>query len=389
MSNRLWQKPKLHNDEDLSIERRANWLDLFYDLVFVIIIAELSHYLSSHTASEGILNFILLFIPLWWFWIVGNYYSERFETTDISFRLTTILQMLVVVVMAVFIHKGFKDGYVGIALAYCCGRFIHQILWIRAGIFVKPFRPVSIIFTFGFGSAIIIYLLSVFVFPQYRMALWITGLVIELITPMTSLSIQAKLPRLSTSKRPERFGLFVIIVLGETIFSVFRGIAESKVLTIQLMGIGFLGLLIVVTFWWIYFDFVAHKKTRRNVWWSLIWGYLHCPLLGGIAVTGSGLLHVLAKPDELTPNAGNLLIFAGVAIFLVCTGMIEITKEDQSKNKIISYISILIKILLGIFLFIIGFFIVSLKPIYLLMVSLIFLLIPIIFDLLTWKNRNK
>jgi low temperature requirement protein LtrA len=60
-----WQKPQLRTDEDQNIHRKVSWLELFFDLIFVVVVAELSHYLAKQVSLEGVGSFILLFLPVW------------------------------------------------------------------------------------------------------------------------------------------------------------------------------------------------------------------------------------------------------------------------------------------------------------------------------------
>ncbi len=87
MANWRWERPRLRDDEDQNRERRTSWLDLFQDLMFVAVIAQLSAFQSEHVGWRGGLEFVLLFVPVWWIWIGGNFYTERFETEDLSQRV--------------------------------------------------------------------------------------------------------------------------------------------------------------------------------------------------------------------------------------------------------------------------------------------------------------
>ena len=95
MIKRLWwQIPQLRTDEDREIERKVSWLELFFDLYFVVVIAHLSHGLAKHISWAGIGEFVFLFIPVWWVWIGAAYYIERFDTEGIEHRLFVFLQMV-------------------------------------------------------------------------------------------------------------------------------------------------------------------------------------------------------------------------------------------------------------------------------------------------------
>ena len=194
-----WEKPRLRTDEEEEHERRVTWLELFFDLVFVVVVAELSHSLAEHISVEGIIGFILLFIPVWWNWIGGTFYNERFETNDVSNRIFVFLQMLPVAALAVFAHDALGETSVGFTLAYAAGRVLIIFLWLRGGWHEKIFRPVSNRYAIGFSVSVLLFVGSIFVAPPVRFWLWGLGLLIDLVTPMTTLHIQARLPRFSTS----------------------------------------------------------------------------------------------------------------------------------------------------------------------------------------------
>ena len=77
--NIWWQKPRLRTDEDEEKERRATWLELFYDLIYVAVIAQLSHKLAGDMSLKGVLGYMFLFVPVWLVWLSSTYYNERFE----------------------------------------------------------------------------------------------------------------------------------------------------------------------------------------------------------------------------------------------------------------------------------------------------------------------
>ena len=92
--------PRYLRDRSEGHQQRATTLELFYDLVFVVVISRLAHHLAEHPDARSLGEFLLLFVPVWWVWLSVAYYNERFETYDLSFRLVTFLQMLAVAAMA-------------------------------------------------------------------------------------------------------------------------------------------------------------------------------------------------------------------------------------------------------------------------------------------------
>ncbi|MDX2232016.1 MAG: low temperature requirement protein A [Leptolyngbyaceae cyanobacterium bins.349] len=328
MARRLfWQHPQLRTDEEQNRDRRVTWLELFFDLFIVVVVAEFAHNLAADVSWVGVGQFIFLFLHLWWVWIGATYYTERFETEGFDQRLFTFLQMVPIAGMAVFAHYAFGKTSVEFALSYALNRLIITYLWWRGGRYDRRFRPTAHRFVLGFSLSILMFVLSVFVSPPLRFVLWGVGLFLDLITPVLTLRLQALLPRFSTSKLPERFGLFVIIVLGESVMGVVNGIAQLKTVTWITGIIGVLGLAIAFGMWWIYFDFVSRRPPKIGTGWAFAWGYLHLPLIGAIAATGAGILNVVSDPDaQLSPEV-SVLIGSSVGVSLIIMGLLELTVQ--------------------------------------------------------------
>ena len=98
----MWQRPILRTDGEQGLEQKVTWPELFYDLVFVVVIAELTHTLSEDINLVSLGTFSFLFVPIWWVWIGVTFYNERFKTHDVSYRFFLFLQMIPVAAMAVF-----------------------------------------------------------------------------------------------------------------------------------------------------------------------------------------------------------------------------------------------------------------------------------------------
>lgn len=158
MTRRIWwQVPKLRTDEDEHRERRVSWLELFFDLYFVVVIAEVAHYLAEHLSWGGLGNFIFLFLPVWWIWIGATYFLERFETEGIENRLFIFLQMIPIAGMAVFAHGGLADTSVGFGLSYAIARTIQISLWAWGGYHNPAFRPTAKRFVTGFSLSVALF----------------------------------------------------------------------------------------------------------------------------------------------------------------------------------------------------------------------------------------
>ncbi|MFB2875492.1 low temperature requirement protein A [Floridanema aerugineum] len=97
MSKSLWQRPHLLSEKQ-DKEKRASWLELFYDLIFVAAIAEVAHYLHGHLTISGFFSYILMFVPIWWSWVGATFYATRFDTENIPHRVLTLIQMVAIAI---------------------------------------------------------------------------------------------------------------------------------------------------------------------------------------------------------------------------------------------------------------------------------------------------
>jgi low temperature requirement protein LtrA len=320
-----WRRPILRTDEDEGRERRTGWLELFYDLVFVAIVAELSHVIAAHPGPESVAHFGVLFVAAWWMWIGGTVYNDRFETDDVSHRLVTLLQMLPVAAMAYFAHDGLGADSTGFALAYVAGRTVIIAIWLRGGLHNPSFRPVSNRYAIGFTISVALWVVSLAFGPPVRIALWVIALVIDLLTPVTTLEIQRRLPRLSRSHLPERYGLFTIIVLGESVVGVVNGASDAEQVSGAQAITGVLGLATAFAMWWLYFDEVGERAPRRGPWWIISWSHLHLPFVAGLAIAGAGVLSIVAGAEASAPDAVRWVLAGALAVSFIALGLIELT----------------------------------------------------------------
>jgi low temperature requirement protein LtrA len=301
MTNFL-QPPRLRIGEDSEEERHATWLELFYDLVFVVAVSQLAHNLKEDVSLTGYLGFVFLFIPVWWSWIGTTMYANRFDSDDIGRRLLVALQMLTAAALAINIHHGLGESAPGFALAYAFGRAVLIVEYIRAGIHIPAARPLTTRYATGFAIAAMFWLASAFIPAPWRFVLWGVGIIIDLITPFTATKFQLKLlPH--ASHLPERFGLFTMIVLGEAIIAVVDGVSEQKWEVLSVIAAIF-GLVIAFSVWWVYFDNlggtpIQTARSEGKIWTVATWLYTHLPLVIGIAGAGVGVEEVLISEQAI------------------------------------------------------------------------------------------
>ncbi len=304
-------------------ERHATWLELFFDLVFVFAIAEVAHLLHIDPTWAGIAGFAALFVPVWWLWIDFSYYADQFDIDRGPYRLVMLGVMFGLVIMALTIHDALQGGSAAFATAYAALRFVIIFLYVQAWRLVPPSRELTARYTISFSVAFGLWLLSIAVPEPVRFWLWAIALLIEISNgPITYLTIRT-VPT-QKSHMDERFGLFVIIVLGEAIIAVATGVSETAwQWQSALTGAG--GFLTAVSLWWMYFERAdestinqALRGGKLALLRAYLYGYSHILVFMGIVATGVGIqLAIEAVSSGDFGAEARTVLCGGVAIFLI------------------------------------------------------------------------
>lgn len=312
-----------HLEERHDQERHATWLELFFDLVFVLAIAELANMLHNDPSWTGIAGFAALFVPVWWLWIDFSYFADQFDVDDGPYRLAMFGVMFGLVVMALTIHDALHGGSAEFACIYTALRLVIIFLYVQAWRFVPQSRELTARYVMSFSAAFLLWVVSIAIPEPVRFWLWAIALFIEISNgPITYLTIR-NVPT-QKSHMDERFGLFVIIVLGEAIVSVATGVSETdwqwrSVIT----GSG--GFLTAVSLWWMYFERSdestinqALRGGKLALLRSYVYGYSHLLAFMGIVATGIGVQFAIeaASGNPFTTEARTILC-GGIAIFLI------------------------------------------------------------------------
>ena len=321
-------------------ERHATWLELFYDLVFVVTISQLSHYLLHDMSLSNFFGFLFLFIPVWWSWIGTTFFATRFYSDDLGHRLLLLLQMGGAGAMAVNISGAFNNNFSGFALSYAFMRLILVIEYVRVFRAIKSSEsanPLVKRYIIGFSIAAIIWLISAFVpLTEIRFALWIIGLIIDFATPISTSKLTSKFaPHIS--HLPERMGLFTLIVLGESIVGIVNGMTE-QIWDVYSVIEASLGLCISFSLWWLYFDStgrlpiqILREKGRISLY--LIWLYTHFPLVVAITAVGVGIRRLVSSEQHsVLSNSDLWLICGSVAISLISQSVLHLISIDKDTH---------------------------------------------------------
>lgn len=383
-----WQPPRRLGDR---VEhRQVSFLELFYDLVYVALVAELSHSLSSHIGWEGVGGFVFLFVVVWWAWLNGSLYHDLHGNNDIRTRVFTFLQMLVVVSMSVFAHDALGETSIGFALSYAVFQLLQSYMWWRTGVYDEAHRPLTLPYVATYLLSTLLFIYSVFIPAPIRFYLWGVGILITLLAPLymrlrrVSPEVQAQIDLSTNASNSlvERFGLFTIIVLGEVIIGIVSGVSEHHDLTVQVAITATLGMLIAIGVWWIYFDLISQHRPLQNPTSVFVWLYLHLFLTMGITAVGASVLNAVKHAGEPLPTEVRWLLLSAIAITLVSTAFLTQTTQILPEHQRVHVVGRRGLFISALLIVVLGF--IPLGTIPFLSVIVLVLLTPIYFGLRVW-----
>ena len=314
-------------------ERHASWLELFFDLVFVLAVAELAHYLHAHLTPSGFLGFAFLFLPVWLVWSNFSYYADLFDADGPFYRVVMLAAMLFSIALAVNVYGALDGGSdaVGFAAAYVALRLLLVGLYAWAGRHVEEARSVAFWHVAGFSAGALIWGASLFVPEPARYWMWALGLLVEMATPVLAQFLVLDRPPVQESHLPERFGLFTIVVLGESILVTGVGVSDTE-WAAGSVAVAALGFAAVGCLWWIYFDRVAdasaveHAFTHgvRELLVGFAWSYGHLAIYAALTATAVGIQVAIggAAGPALDASARAALC-GGVSIYLLVVAVLH------------------------------------------------------------------
>ncbi|MBK8465357.1 MAG: low temperature requirement protein A [Chloracidobacterium sp.] len=333
-SRRAKNRPRLRTLEPTEGERHASWLELFFDLVFVLAVAKTAHILTGHTDWIGFLKFAALFFPIWYAWIGYTFYADRFETEEPTYRILMFAGMLAFIGLSQTLDGAFTpDGDGAFIACYVLVLLILVIHYARAAYYVPLARPYCLQFVFGIAASILILLTSLLFEPPVRYVMWGVSLLLELGIPFFNIRATRLIP-IDRSHIPERLGLFTIIVLGEAVIATANGVGavEWNAATIITASLGFA---MAVSVWWINFDFVEDNAVRSN---SIIrrfaYLYAHFFIVASIVIMGIGVEHAIKETSSdhlhlstiVLLTGGTVCFLAMITIIRLITGICSLVK---------------------------------------------------------------
>lgn len=334
----MWRAPQHHMDVDKSHDH-VHWIELFYDLIHVVIIFLLGNFLGEHLSLDGFLVFAGIFIAIWFAWADSSVYNSLYVSTDVKHRLIMSSQIITAMVMAASIPNILDKGWLYFALAYSVNRFITAYLFYRTNRLGVEETILASKVSRNFFLLSILFAVSAFLPKPFNFALFATGIIlIQLLYMLPKVGIlecKRFVPRLG--HMAERFALLLLIVVGEGFFKLVITLSEKGVYKVspEIFANFIFGGFAVFVLCWIYFDFVGNGKPKDTKKWTLVsWWLAHLFLMLAAVMIGVALAgEVKVGFWQPYPLKYAAIGCAGLALYLACLLWIQSTIEKRIAHR--------------------------------------------------------
>ena len=331
---RFWQPPRAHGD--VVEDRTVSFLELFHDLVYVVVIAAAASTVAHDITPRSVAEFGVVFGLIWLAWINGTFLHDLHGRNDVRTRFYTFAQMLLIVLLAVYVGDAAGGGGQGFALVYSA--YLALLTWLWYTVRRRDderFMDITRQWLIAMVVSFAVVLGSTLLAPEWRMVVWALLVVMWLATMIwlgSSTEMLEEEGMLSSSDSLiERFGLFVIIVLGEVVVGVVDGLSNAE-RDAETIATGVFALIIGFGLWWNYFDLTARRLPRADPGGAPIWLTAHFPLTLSIAVAGAAMVSVIEHAaDDRTLDATAWLLAGSVALGLVSLAVVVRTLQDWER----------------------------------------------------------
>ncbi|HEY7280942.1 MAG TPA: low temperature requirement protein A [Actinomycetota bacterium] len=326
----FWQPPRPHGD--VIVDRTVSYLELLYDLVYVVVIGRASFALARDVTWRGAGEFVAVFTMIWIAWFNGTVYQDLHGRGDGRSRFFVFLQMLILALLAVFTANAAGSSGRAFAIVYAAFLSVLTWLWYSVRRLDSPeYAAIARPYLVGMVGSVLVIGASAALPSGPRVLVWaafgaawiVGGIVLQLrIDPRLSGFI-------AQSSLIERFDLFVIIVLGEVVVGVVTGISGGD-RDATAIATGLLGLMIGFGFWWTYFDFVGRRPFRNDGRGRAGWLLGHLPVAMAITASGAAMVSLIEEAGlDRAPQPTAWLLSGSVAVSLLALIVIINSLADR------------------------------------------------------------
>ncbi|WP_020671418.1 low temperature requirement protein A [Amycolatopsis nigrescens] len=339
---RVWYRPMVaRGDEE---HRAATTLELLFDLCFVVAVGQaaagLHHAFAENHAVSGVVGFLMVFFAIWWAWLQFSWFATSYDTDDVPYRLAVLVQIAGGLVIAAGVSSAYEKDFTILVIGYVLMRLAGVNQWLRAARADRERRPTALRYAASITFVQLCWIGWLFFPDSLQIPGFLLFLVLELAGP-----IWAERAAGTTWNRhhiAERYGLFTIIVLGETVIgataAVREGLDEGHNVG-GLISLAAAGLVIVFSLWWLYFDQPAHHRLT-SLRSAVTWGYGHYFIFASAAAVGAGMEIAVgfdSHTEHTAPLAAALAITVPVAIYLLSVWLLHIGPGNECRPIAIGF----------------------------------------------------
>ena len=329
-------------------EHRASTpLELLFDLCFVVAVAQAStslhHALTDADLSKALTSYPAVFFAIWWAWMNFTWFASAYDNDDALYRLVVLVQIAGALILAAGVPRAFTNDEWGIVtLGYALMRLGLVTQWLRAAREDPEHRATDIRYAVGVGVLMVAWALRLLLPKDWADVAFIVLVVAELLVPLWAERVGAT--TWNARHIVERYGLFTLIVLGESVlsatFAIQSAIDAGQALG-DLVGIALGGLLIVFSMWWLYFaqpaeDLLARARDQfgiTSMHESFVWGYGHYVVFSSAAAVGAGIgvaVDQAGHHAQISARGATLTVAIPVGLFLLSVWALHLGTPTRS-----------------------------------------------------------
>ena len=305
------------------VEKKVDWAELFFDLVFVVAVTRVSTVVEHDHSWAGLLRALIVFVPIYWMWVGTAIQTNLNDVTRPYLRVRVFVVALAGIFMALALPGAYRDLGLLFALAYWAGRIVlgvgvFRAAW-RAG--RAPINP----FVVSMAVSGPMFVAGALCSGDVRELIWGLAALLDLSTP-TILRGRLRNMHFDAGHLAERFGLFLLIALGESVVAIGTSTSFVHPGAVDVLAIA-AAFVLACGLWWVYFHFAAdamrYSLSTARVQLDitrLVLSYGHLSFIGAVIVVAVGLRESVAAPDHRLSWAVAGLLFGGTALYLATFG---------------------------------------------------------------------
>ncbi len=314
-------------------ERRASWLELFFDLAFAGAVGQLAGAFQRHPGLSTLAGFVILFTPVWWLWVQLTFFADRHETEDVGHRISMLAAILLCIALAASAPRALAGQSAGFVIVFVGLRGLQLLLYARAWRHLPTTRPLYSCYLIWFGAGGALWLASLAVGGPVRYAFWGAALLADAVGSLAMLAPRRRLP-LNSAHLADRFQIFVLIVLGESMARLISA-AAARPWSLPLAVVLTAALVTLAALWWAWLT-AADRSALDSPAAIARFTALNLPLVAGIAAASAGLhIAILAADGASTIAAGpRAALYGGVSLCLLASILLPSTKMTASARTV-------------------------------------------------------